>query len=185
MTFQLRTVFLAAVLILLGTRLVWSEQSNTPAHRSGSVSPPFTLTASAVNDLVKVGSAVVLNVTVTNTSNHEISIWKANSKDQGGYVYKVNVKIEKDSSPRETTFGRRIRLHHGNLANITPDDYMVGASGAPLPLRPGKTRKDEVNVSRLYDLSQPGNYIVQVQLFDETTKIFVKSNNIMIKVIPE
>lgn len=41
-----------------------------------------------------------------------------------------------------------------------------------------------VNLTKMYELSKPGKYIVQFRRLDEASETFVKSNKITITVIP-
>lgn len=49
----------------------------------------------------------------------------------------------------------------------------------------GKTMADRVNVSKLYDLNQPGKHTIQFERLDAEIKTFVKSNEITVTVTPK
>lgn len=51
-------------------------------------------------------------------------------------------------------------------------------------MKPGETMTDRVNVSKVYDLTQPGRYTIQFQRLDPETKTFVKSNEITVTLRP-
>lgn len=50
---------------------------------------------------------------------------------------------------------------------------------------PGTAYTDDLDISGLYDLSQPGNYTAQVSQFDYESKTWVKSNAITVTVVPD
>jgi hypothetical protein len=45
-------------------------------------------------------------------------------------------------------------------------------------LAPGKVLHDAIDISQLYDLSQPGEYTIRFQRADPTTKLTVTSNSL-------
>jgi hypothetical protein len=132
-----------------------------------SASPPFLLTISAINPSVKVGAVVWIKVAMKNKSQHDISVYVANAEDQGGWVYTVDVRDDRGRTPVQTEYARSI----GAMG-----------SGGRVPLHAAETRTDLVNVSKLYDLNEPGRYTIQFQRFDEETKTFVSSNKITVTV---
>ena len=58
------------------------------------------------------------------------------------------------------------------------------SSGGSTKMKPWETMTDRVNVSKLYDLTQPGRYTIQFQRLDPETKTFVKSNEITVTLRP-
>ena len=51
-------------------------------------------------------------------------------------------------------------------------------------VKPGATFEDHVDLTSIYDLSQPGKYTVQVQRTDAVSKTLVKSNTVTVTVTP-
>jgi hypothetical protein len=79
-------------------------------------------------------------------------------------------------SRKYRTLGDKISLFYG-------DDWVrwnFGYAG----LRPGESSLGfEVVLSKIYDLTKPGEYIVQMERRDENTNVLVKANTITITVI--
>ena len=51
-------------------------------------------------------------------------------------------------------------------------------------LLPGESWRDLILMKNLYDLSQPGQYTIQVRRWDDETKTWVKSNTLTVTVTP-
>ena len=143
------------------------------ARATGAVKAAFSLIISAPQSSVKSGAPVWIEVTMANNSNHRIAVTREPSEDldQGGWVYEVDVHGDKGGAPPQTEYARNII--NGGLR-----------STGLIPLYPGKTIIDRVNVSKLYDLSRPGTYTIQVQEFDVSSSSPVMSNKITVKVTP-
>jgi len=145
--------------------------------------PPFSLMISADGSTVNPGSEIWLTITMENKSDHDMSVYRENTPDQGGFVYKVDVHEDKGTTVPETKFGRRIQGHD------TPEErarepYVTLTSGGEQTLAPGKKMTDRININRLYDLSRSGKYTIQVRRFDPENKAFVLSNKIIVTVTP-
>ena len=149
---------------------------------SPAVKETIALTLSASEDMVKTGSPITVTVALKNVSDHEILYWRENTSDAGGSEYKVDVWDDKSFTARETKFGLALK-GRSDSTSLTPDTP-VDSSGGWLTLKPGEGLTDKLNVSKLYDLSQPGKYSIQIRRFDEETKSFVKSNKITVTVTP-
>jgi hypothetical protein len=141
----------------------------------------FSVTISALTPKVKAGSPVQLNAVVKNISNHDIQLWR-NAQGQEGFVYKIEIKDEKEVTPPDTKFGRNLKgLEDPHL--ITPDTPLKG-SGGWIPVKAGETLTDPINVSRLHEVVNPGKYTLLVRRFDDGSGTFIESNKITITVIP-
>jgi hypothetical protein len=151
---------------------------------SGNVPPRFSLSIAAEEPTVKAGSPLFLEVTMENKSDRNISMYRAISGDldQGGWVYKVMVQDEKGARAPKTKFGRHVQ--GPETAEESAEPASVVASGGYVPLTPHKTMRDRLNVTKLFDLSRPGKYTIEIQELDEASKTFVKSNKITVIVTP-
>lgn len=133
---------------------------------------PISLTITTLTASAKSGTAVLVNAALKNESDHVYRLYTVASDDmdQGGWVYKVDVRDDKGRTPPETQYAGTA---------IAPF-----SSAGWLPLGPGKTRIDRINVSRLCDLSQPGKYTIRLRRFDGRSQSFVRSNEITVEVKP-
>jgi len=138
------------------------------AQVANTQQPWIKLAISTSQSVVKSGSAVVIKITRTNTSDHNI-------------FYGVGVGSFTDLE---------VRNREGKLVPETPYGHKVhdkghwrGGSVFSVPLEPGKTRKEEVELNKEYDLSNPGDYTIQARETDPQG-IVVKSNTISMTVTP-
>jgi len=184
MTFESRTSVkiisaLLAAAFCLAVVVLAHGQSSRPSQGSP---PPLSLTLSPSVDKIRAGSSVDVTVTLRNISDHAVSVWRENAEDQGGHVYRVDVKDERGSPAPDTKVGRGFKgLDDPQLESS--DTPLVSSGGWQL-LKPGESQVDKVNVSRLYDLSRPGRYSIFLRRFDEQSKSFIKSNKITVTVTP-
>ena len=154
-----------------------SRAQNTT--KTQNVTASFSVTISPEELTVKAGSPVWVVATIENKSNHDVRVYRAISSDmdQGGWVYTVDVRDNKGVASPETRFYR--------IVQDRDPDVTMKKSGGSTKLKPGETMTDRVNVSKLYDLNQPGKYTIQFQRLDPETKTFVKSNEITVTVTPK
>ena len=103
---------------------------------------PFTITLKAETPQVKVGGQVILDIIMTNTSDHEIacdSYWY-DSVDQN---YRFHV-IYEDGKPA------------AKIVRKTP------SSTYPCIAHPGESKQSGGAVSQIFDFRRPGIYTIQV-----------------------
>ena len=131
----------------------------------------------------KAGSAVWVDVTMENKTDHDISVYRENTVDQGGFVYKTYVWDEKGAIVPETKFGKRIQDHDTPEERVR-EPYVIVKSGGDANLKPGQKITDRVEVTKLYFLLHPGKYTIQLQRFDMESKSFLKSNKVTVTVTP-
>jgi hypothetical protein len=138
-----------------------------------SPSPPFSISISAEKNIVRAGSDVFIQIQMTNTSNHSIDCTRvaSNGLDKA-YEYELRDKS-------------------GAVINAIPRKHPeIGEpfSAWPCVLKPGEsTTKDDALISKLFDLSKPGRYVVQVSRLiagEHKEQGVTKSNSITITVTP-
>jgi hypothetical protein len=173
MRFLGQVVVLSTVFSFGGT---CAAQCSQPAQGARSV---LSIAASPVQPKVKLGSSVLLNVRMTNTSHHDVSVWieNAGGEDQ----YEVDVRDQKRNLPADTDYGKK-RNGHVHLEMLKLKD-LIG-SGACILLKRGKSLVHQVNVSKLYDLRAPGKYFIRVQTADPERPVMLKSNTVRVTVTP-
>jgi len=166
---------LLAELVLAGVCIA-RPQSAPPTEK---LPPPFAVTISAAQDVVKAGSVVRVKTVLTNTSDHRIRVvtraggggpidYRIDVRNaQGNPVQPAKPDISKDKN------GRTIRRI-----------YIGSSSATTVDLKPGQTLTDEFPVAKRFDLTQPGKYTIQASRYDYETKTWVKSNTITLTVEP-
>jgi hypothetical protein len=178
-----RATWTIAILIMLLAahfpEIVGAQDSKSAQSANAVIS----LTISAVADTVKAGFPVLVDAILANKSNQDISEYKENTVDQGGFVYQARVWDHRTLLLPETRFAVQAR---GEFPPDTArhEHYVILRSGAFVTLKPGKRMTDRVDVGKLCDLSQSGKYTIQLRRFDDESKSFVESNKITVTVTP-
>jgi hypothetical protein len=140
---------------------------------ASSGKPRLSVALSAVEKTSKAGSRVIVDVSLTNTSSGRVLLPGGGGEDMLPW-YTIQVR-RKDGTP-------------------VPDSQLVQArkreSAKPLPpgmfkvdnysriageMQPGQTLKERVVLSDLYDMSEPGDYVVQAQRVEPANGAVLKS----------
>jgi hypothetical protein len=145
---------------------------------------PFSISISAAEQQVVSGSPVKVKLTLTNKSDHDISIWRENTEDEGGRTYRVDVHDDANKVPPETKIGTVRNGNWAELSRLSPEEIDLGGSGACITLKSGKSLTEDVSISRLYDLGKPGKYTIQLRRLVEGIGTYVKSNTVTVTVTP-
>jgi hypothetical protein len=163
----------AVVLIVISALALSGGVSSQQDKRASTGTPAFSLTIQAKDHTIKTGSPVWVDVTERNNSDQILPLGRGKplTADQGGETFTVDVWNEKGMRPDETTFYRR-KLGHLTLEERAEAPVPLGG-GEVRFVKPGETTTDRIDVGRLYDLSRPGRYTIQVQLPIQSNKITV------------
>jgi hypothetical protein len=161
----MRIVF--GLLWLVSTLAVRDSGSAQSSH------PPFSISISVEKPEVKAGSDVYIKIQMTNTSNHAVDCTRApsNGSDRA-YQYDVR---EVGGVPAS-----KVARPHPEIGETF--------HSWPCVLNPGEsTTMDDSLISKLYDMSRPAKYLIQVSRFisgDRKENGVVKSNTITLTVTP-
>ena len=135
----------------------------TQTAPSTAEEPGLAITITGTSS-VRAGSKVIVSVTATNRSDHNIPF----RVEPADYRYEVTVYDAQNNMAMETERGRKVKGASGRMSHL----------GASSWLNPGESTKDELAASDLYDMSRPGKYRIQV------SRKGAKSNTITINVVP-
>ena len=140
---------------------------------TGEISQPFTITISMPKETVKVGGELRVHVVLTNVSNQSLFIKRSPDPVQAELHYTVKVHDKKGSDVKETKYGQAVRKHE-----------LLIISDAAILLEPGEILEEDTVLSKLFDLTSPGEYEVQLSrpVSDDPKAENVKSNIITITV---
>jgi hypothetical protein len=109
---------------------------------------PLSLAISAPEHVVKVGSELKIRTTLTNVTNHVITL-----RDRiRACDYPVQVRDESGNLAPQTDYQRSLKCN----ARFTESRNIL------VFVRPGQSREDEIIINQLFELNSPGNYSVQV-----------------------
>ena len=155
---------LSCIMFVLITSLILVAQNGT----GNQTEEPFSIVITTPDATVRPDGDVAIKIRLTNTSDHPINasyqvIWGINE----GYKYEV----------RDTN------------GNVLPRKEQKGGAEGSLRFRtlnPGESLQNNVVLSRVYDMSSPGEYVIQVSrnISGNETDGVVKSNKLKITVTP-
>lgn len=137
---------------------------------SGQPSAPFALTINMKGgETFESGSPVNVQIVLRNTSKGNIVEMRNKPTDAGELNgYTVSLKNKEAEEVPFTEYGKAF------FAGTTIDI----SSPSPVVLKPGDILKDEIVLTKLFELSKPGTYTVQVQRKDLYSPGIGKSNTV-------
>jgi hypothetical protein len=165
--------------LLLSTTIVSlaSDAPQTPAPAQTSQAD-FTLAISVKRPEYNAGAEVWVEIVKRNTSDHPVRVVRVTKQiADADRFYRTYVRDEKGNLAPETKHGRWIRTGRDDPGETTVYVW----SGMPGTILPGASFRDEILLNRLYDISQPGKYTVQIEGLDESGRT-AKSNTITIAI---
>jgi hypothetical protein len=120
----------------------------------------------ALDPIAHIGAKVVVQVTVSNESDHEIT-YRETAPDCD---YSVRVLTDSGISAPETE-------HKKSLACDWP---RTTGRNILIVLNPGESRDQTLELTHLYDMSSPGEYTVQIERTIDAGRI--RSNTVNVKI---
>jgi hypothetical protein len=156
-------------------------------YGAGKAPLPYSITISTPNLIVKAGSQVRITIIVKNITDRKVPVMQSNGVDEGEFNYDLDIRDEQGKQAPETNELRSLRGEpdeHGHRHA----SYIV--SEITYYLKPGETLQDGIIANKLYDLSKPGKYTIQVSRYKPEygkhgfSKARVKSNKITLTVTP-
>jgi hypothetical protein len=159
-------------------------QSAQPAQSAQSAQPAapnLSITISTPDEVVKAGSEVKVKVLFTNSSDQVISMSHTLAPNPGEVDNWIDVRDENGKLAPQTQYGKKIKGDESTPPAAT------NASSMAVEMKPGETARAHIQVTKLFDLSRPGKYTIQVDRFDRLENgsgAWAKSNIITVTVIP-
>jgi hypothetical protein len=151
-TFRVHAVFVIAIAALAGWSIPFGAQSAPAAKESASTS----VRIEPQKGRFAVGEKpIVVVMTIKNTSQREECFSTAPS------LYRIHVTI-KDSEPSKTEFHRHLR---GEFRSGDGPDLAPGPVDCR-PIAPGAQDSQKFDLAAFYDLSDPGDYNVYIEIYD-------------------
>ncbi len=155
--------------------LLATANRNSQAAQGAAIpqQSPVSLTAIIPADAVTAPSALLLEIELKNVSDKEVCIGA--SATPLWMTFDIDVRDAQERKVPETEAARARRLRRLKMQTISRNVAII--------LRPGQTSHTVVLLDRLYDLTRPGNYTVQVQRADFNVKSQVV--NFKVPEVPE
>jgi hypothetical protein len=140
--------------------------------RKGDGRGTFLIAISAPSDEVQVGSDARIVITLRNLAEHQILFAHKPGKENAEYSYSIVVRNRAGKVVEETAHGRESRTH--------PE-----AEGRSVDfVQPGQSVVQTTHLTRVVNLSRPGEYRVKVSRKDPESQTLVESNEITLNVVP-
>jgi hypothetical protein len=167
---------LPPVLILLATFALYGQTAvDSKAAAQTPAAAGYSLKITPPPSPVHLGTDIEITVTVT-VGNHDI--WWTTERPQPAYrAFRVHLS----KSGREV---EKTKFHRSLVNELRPDDVPenLTSSSVVAPVKSGTSFSMKINLIRLYQITDPGSYVVSVSRYDEDTKTTVESNTVTLDI---
>lgn len=166
-------------LLVVGAFCSAQTSSAAPAIQTSQVKPEFSISATGPTGPIKVGTPINITVIVTNITKGDI-YWISDIGENSPYKA-FRVAVTKAGREVDTTF-----FHRKITGRQRRDDPAEVSSGSSIAIAhpPGNIFEIPINLDRLYKITEPGVYMVEVSRYDETTKLTVRTSPLALKIVP-
>ena len=129
------------------------------------------ITIVAAQNSVMAGDPIKITVTMKNMSDHDITMVAVGNNSKAELNYEIIAREKNGEMVDETRYGKGLK---GGVAG----------SRKLFTLKPGAEITETCNINKLYDMSMPGEYVIQVEkeLPASEGKGTIKSNTITVTV---
>jgi hypothetical protein len=166
--------------MLTGTCFTARAQSANQARPSDGSQPSYAISVAGPTGPIKLGTPITVKVTVTNISQRDL-YWQSELGKDSAYR-SFTFLLSKNGHEAETThFHRRLS---GRQREGDPVEVPGSGSSILLPHPPGKMFEIPIDVTRLYQITEPGAYTFRVCRHDEASKTMVCSNDLTLRIQP-
>jgi dipeptidyl aminopeptidase/acylaminoacyl peptidase len=141
------------------------------APQRGDSRATFLIAISAPNNEVQVGADAQVVITLRNLAEHQILFAHRPGTNNPEFSYTIRVRNAAGRVVEETAYGREARVQQTEDRTV---DYV----------QPGQNVVQTAHLTRLVNLSRPGEYRVSVSRKDPETQTVVESNEIALDVVP-
>jgi hypothetical protein len=140
---------------------------------------PLSLSIEIDNSSVKLGADIQVKATIKNNTDQGIQLSELRTAGDLHLEYKVNVERD-DHTAVAKKYAEKLRRHEVSW------DPLADGSVHFVPIQPGETHEDSVNISNRYEFDKPGKYSIQIEreLPESLGGGVIKSNTITVMVTP-
>ena len=149
------------------------EVSGPVVIQSHAPEESLKITIVAAQNSVMAGDPIKITVTMKNMSDHDITMVAVGNNSKAELNYEIITRDKNGEMLNKTIYGKGLK---GGVAG----------SRKLFTLKPGAEITETSDINKLYDMSMPGEYIIQVEkeLPASEGKGTVKSNTITVTVTP-
>jgi hypothetical protein len=172
------TKSLAMVVLLFGSCCFGQTSPKAATKKSVPVDPGYSITVVPPADPIRLGSPINVTVTVKNISDKEI-YWESEFPDTAYRAFAI--LLTKNSRKVETTF-----FHRKVMSTQRPGDPPEVEHGGSIlsSVAPGKSSTFTIDLKRLYEITEPGLYTLDVSRIEEHNNTTVRSKTLTLKIGP-
>jgi molecular chaperone DnaK (HSP70) len=140
---------------------------------------PLSVSIEIDNSSVKLGADIQVKATLKNNTDQDVQVSELRTAADNHLEYKVTVERD-DHTAVAKKYAEKLRRHE------VPRDPLETGSVHFVPIQPGKTHEDSVNISNRYEFDKPGKYSIQLEreLPESLGGGVIKSNTITVTVTP-
>jgi hypothetical protein len=140
---------------------------------------PLSVSIEIDNSSVKLGTDIQVKAILKNNIDQDVQTSELRTAGDSHLEYKVNVERD-DHTAVAKKYAEQLRRHE-----VAPDPLATGSVHF-VPIQPGKTHEDIVDISNRYEFDKPGKYSIQIEreLPEALGGGVIKSNTITVTVTP-
>jgi hypothetical protein len=140
---------------------------------------PLSVSIEIDNSSVKLGADIQVKAILKNNTDQDIQVSELRTEGDFHLEYKVNVERD-DHTAVAKKHAEKLRRHE------VPRDPLATGSVLFVPIQPGKTHEDSVDIRNRYEFDKPGKYSIQFEreLPESLGGGVIKSNIIAVTVTP-
>jgi hypothetical protein len=171
---------LALVVLLTGVHCFAQTSSEATTAKTSPLNGGYSLSIAPLTGPAHLGAPINITITVNVIGNRYI-FWKSDFNNTEYHAF--HALLQKNGKEVETTvFHRQIRN------KLRQDDEFVpeGGSGSSIlfSLEPGKSFALTIDLKRLYEITEPGEYTLDISRTEEDGKTTVHSNTVTLNIVP-
>lgn len=141
--------------------------------------PAFSITVQGPQTAAKLGEPVKIDITLTNISDRALGV-HLELEGRSEITYEVFMEGLRGGEAPTTAYLRAVRGQH---LPSDPDGVIAYSTKIWL-IQPGKSATTHMDLTKLYEIKEPGTYKVWVARKDKVSGIKVQSNALTISVSP-
>jgi hypothetical protein len=167
-----------AIAVLAASGFIGLNPVDTIGQAQASLGATFKVTIAPPANPIHLDSPIEIKIIVQNISNTD-SYWRSTLDETAYRAFRFSLKVS-GKEPEATAFHRYLR----NEQRPYDASKVAGGSSILSPVAPGHSFTFDVDLKRLYEITQPGTYTLSVSRFDEFTKTTSLSNTLTMNIVP-
>jgi hypothetical protein len=172
------TVFLVMA-ILFGLNCFGQAPTNRAASDTPQADPGYTISVESPSEPFRLGSPMTIVIKVT-VGDKEI-YWRAERSDTSNRAFHF-LLTKGDREVQTTLMHRRMR------GKLLPDDPPVdfessGSSSIVQALTPGTSLTFTIDLTKLYEITEPGTYTLDIRRIEEGNKTIVRAKPVTLNIV--